>query len=285
MEKLFFIDYKKLDDADLFKIDNPILRVLRRYSLYISDYENNELTEAIFIRLGWSNRYKDTIFSFFRTICVVLEFYSKICKCKLNNGAEMIFYHDNNSLKYKIDNIENDRYQYKKSLLYEKATEEGQTLKKVMDNIFRDNLIFPLLKEIAELTDSLSNFTPHPGYPFNQAKGLSNDVLDSLNLMVDKIQACVDEGKELQYGNEPNKTVKLEQLKEWHSWFKNNQSVYCLDGFYEITDDGNLKGVKLFENQSLNNVFPKDKKEIIQYLQNMKELLYKRGKAMNKSIR
>lgn len=285
MEKLFFIDYKKLDDADLFKIDNPILRVLRRYSLYISDYENNELTEAIFIRLGWSNRYKDTIFSFFRTICVVLEFYSKICKCKLNNGAEMIFYHDNNSLKYKIDNIEKDRYQYKKSLLYEKATEEGQTLKKVMDNIFRDNLIFPLLKEIAELTDSLSNFTPHPGYPFNQAKGLSNDVLDSLNLMVDKIQACVDEGKELQYGNEPNKTVKLEQLKEWHSWFKNNQSVYCLDGFYEITDDGNLKGVKLFENQSLNNVFPKDKKEIIQYLQNMKELLYKRGKAMNKSIR
>ena len=285
MEKLFFIDYKKLDDADLFKIDNPILRVLRRYSLYISDYENNELTEAIFIRLGWSNRYKDTIFSFFRTICVVLEFYSKICKCKLNNGAEMIFYHDNNSLKYKIDNIEKDRYQYKKSLLYEKATEEGQTLKKVMDNIFRDNLIFPLLKEIAELTDSLSNFTPHPGYPFNQAKGLSNDVLDSLNLMVDKIQACVDEGKELKYGNEPNKTVKLEQLKEWHSWFKNNQSVYCLDGFYEITDDGNLKGVKLFENQSLNNVFPKEKKEIIQYLQNMKELLYKRGKAMNKSIR
>lgn len=285
MEKLFFIDYKKLDDADLFKIDNPILRVLRRYSLYISDYENNELTEAIFIRLGWSNRYKDTIFSFFRTICVVLEFYSKICKCKLNNGAEMIFYHDNNSLKYKIDNIEKDRYQYKKSLLYEKATEEGQTLKKVMDNIFRDNLIFTLLKEIAELTDSLSNFTPHPGYPFNQAKGLSNDVLDSLNLMVDKIQACVDEGKELQYGNEPNKIVKLEQLKEWHSWFKNNQSVYCLDGFYEITDDGNLKGVKLFENQSLNNVFPKDEKEIIQYLQNMKELLYKRGKAMNKSIR
>lgn len=285
MEKLFFIDYKKLDDADLFKIDNPILRVLRRYSLYISDYENNELTEAIFIRLGWSNRYKDTIFSFFRTICVVLEFYSKICKCKLNNGAEMIFYHDNNSLKYKIDNIEKDGYQYKKSLLYKKATEEGQTLKKVMDNIFRDNLIFPLLKEIAELTDSLSNFTPHPGYPFNQAKGLSNDVLDSLNLMVDKIQACVDEGKELQYGNEPNKIVKLEQLKEWHSWFKNNQSVYCLDGFYEITDDGNLKGVKLFENQSLNNVFPKDKKEIIQYLQNMKELLYKRGKAMNKSIR
>lgn len=285
MEKLFFIDYKKLDGADLFKIDNPILRSLKRYSLDISDYENNKLTEAIFIRLGWSNRYKDTIFSFFRTICVVLEFYSKICKCKLNNGAEMIFYHDNNSLKYKIDNIENDRYQYKKSLLYEKATEEGQTLKKVMDNIFRDNLIFPLLKEIAELTDSLSNFTPHPGYPFNQAKGLSNDVLDSLNLMVDKIQACVDEGKELQYGNEPNKTVKLEQLKEWHSWFKNNQSVYCLDGFYEITDDGNLKGVKLFENQSLNNVFPKDKKEIIQYLQNMKELLYKRGKAMNKSIR
>lgn len=285
MEKLFFIDYKKLDDANLFKIDNPILRALKRYSLDISDYENNELTEAIFIRLGWSNRYKDTIFSFFRTICVVVEFSSKICECKLDRGADIIFYYDNNSLKYKINGKESIKYQYKKALLYEKATEEGQTLKKVMDNIFEDDLIFPLLKEIAELTDSLSNFTPHPGYPFNQAKGLSNDVLDSLNLMVDKIQACVDNGVELQYGNQPYETVKLEQLKEWHTWFIKNQSVYCLDGFYKITENGRLEGVKLFDGQSLNNVFPKDKEEIRQYLCNMKKLLYKRGNAMNKSIR
>lgn len=154
-----------------------------------------------------------------------------------------------------------------------------------MDYIFKDDSIFPLLKEIAELTDSLSNFTPHPGYPFNQAKGLLNDILDNLNLMVDKIQACVDNDVQLQYGKEPYQTVKLEQLKKWHTWFKKNQSVYCLDGFYKITDSGKLEGVKLFNNQSLNNVFPKDKEEIRQYLRNMKELLYKRGKAMDKSFR
>ena len=155
MEKLFFIDYKKLDDADLFKIDNPILRSLKRYSLDISDYENNKLTEAIFIRLGWSNRYKDTIFSFFRIICVVVEIYSKKCECKLDSGSDIIFYYDNNSLKYKINgknwiNINIEKPYYIKS--YRRRV----SVKKVMDYIFKDDLIFPLLKEIAELTDSLS---------------------------------------------------------------------------------------------------------------------------------
>lgn len=243
------------------------------------------MTEAIFSRLGWSNKYKDTIFSFFRTICVVVDFYSKKDKVKLKNGAEIVFNYDSNSLKYKINDSEKPLYQYSKAKLYEKATEEEQSLKKVMDNIFIDDSIFPLLKEIAELTDSLSNFTPHPGYPFNQAKGLSYDVLDSLNLMVDKIQKSIDENAKLKYGNNNYEIVELKQLKEWHTWFMKNQSVYCLDGFYKITEDGKLEGVKLFNGQSLDNVFPKNKEEIRQYLSNMKELLRKRGNAMNESIR
>lgn len=284
MEKIFCIDYKKLDE-DLFEIDNPILRSLKRYSLEISDYENNELTEAIFSRLGWSNKYKDTIFSFFSTICVVVDYFSKIDKVKLKNGAKIVFNYDSNSLKYKINDAEKPSYQYSKAKLYEKATEKEQSLKKVMDNIFMDVLIFPLLKEIAELTDSLSNFTPHPGYPFNQAKGLSYDVLDSLNLMVDKIQESIDENAKLKYGNYNYEIAELKQLKEWHTWLVKNQSVYCLDGFYKINEDGKLEGVKLFDGQSLDNVFPKNKKEIIQYLSNMKELLCKRGNAMYESIR
>lgn len=286
MEKIFFLDYKMIDDSNLSEIDNSVLRVLKRYYLNIWDYENSELTEAIFNRLGWNNRYKDTIFSFFRTICGIVECFSKIDEYKilLDGGAILIFYYDNNSLKYEINGNKSDKYQYNKSLLYKKATENSQSLNTVMKYIFKDTLIFNELKDTAELTDSLSNFIPHPGYTFNQAKGFLKDVADSLNLMIDKIQECIDGNVDLVYGNKPYEIVKLEQLKEWQTWFINNQSSYCLDGLYKIGQDNRLEGIKLFNGQSLNKPLPTNREEIRQYLCNMNELLRKCGKAMNKSF-
>lgn len=110
MKKLFLLDYKKIDDNnELSRINNSVYQILKRYALDIVDYENNELTEAIFIRLGWSNKYKDTIFSFFRTICAILEYFSKENEIKLDDGSRIVFYHQNNILKYKINENE---YQY-----------------------------------------------------------------------------------------------------------------------------------------------------------------------------
>lgn len=286
LEKIFFLDYKMIDDSNLSKIDNSILRVLKRYYLNIWDYENNKLTEAMFNRLGWNNRYKDTIFSFYRSICGIVECFSKIDEYKilLDGGAILIFYYDNNSLKYEINENKSDKYQYNKSLLYKKATEDNQSLNIVMKHIFEDTLIFNELKDTAELTDSLCNFTSHPGYPFNQAKGFLKDVADSLNLMIDKIQECIDENVDLVYGTKHDEIVKLEKLKEWQTWFINNQSSYCLDGFYKIVQNNRLEGVKLFNGQSLNNPLPTNREEIRQYLCNMNELLYERGKTMNKAF-
>lgn len=77
MKKVFLLDYKTIDDSHWNNPDNPVLQILERYSKGIGDYEQNELTEAIFIRLGWSNKYKDTIFSFRTIICKIIEVYSE----------------------------------------------------------------------------------------------------------------------------------------------------------------------------------------------------------------
>lgn len=63
MKKLFLLDIKKIDD-NLQQSENSINKTFQRYESKIGDYENNVLTEAVFIRLGWSNKYKDTIFFF-----------------------------------------------------------------------------------------------------------------------------------------------------------------------------------------------------------------------------
>lgn len=63
MKELFLLDIKKIDE-NLVQSENTIYKTLQRYSCNIGDYENSVLAEAIFIRLGWSNKYKDTIFSF-----------------------------------------------------------------------------------------------------------------------------------------------------------------------------------------------------------------------------
>lgn len=285
MKKLFLLDYKDIEDNDeLLEINNSVYQIFKRYTLGIADYENNELTEAIFNRLGWSNRYKDTIFSFFRIICAVIEVYSDSNIIRLDNGSIIKFYYNNNMLNYKIDSKKSDKYKYTKSILYEKATENGQSLKKLIDLIFADTEIFDLLKKLAKITDSLSNFTPHPGYKFNQSKGLLTDVADSLNLMIDKIQECIDNNAELVYGDKYNEKVGINELKKWKEWFITNQSVYCLNNFYMVTKENRIKGIQLFNGQSLSKPLPRTRDEIKEYLAKIIKLLENRGEMMNESI-
>lgn len=67
---------------------------------------------------------------------------------------------------------------------------------------------------------------PCPGYPYNLVKGCLIDVKDYLNLMVDKIQACIDSKDDLIYYNEEyGNTIKLEKLNEWKNWFIKNQKA------------------------------------------------------------
>ena len=139
------------------------------------------------------------------------------------------------------------------------------------------------MEEVAKLLDSLSNFTPHPGYPFNQAKGCLSDLADSLNLMIDKVQACINAGDGLKYGNNNNEIIELEKLKIWRKWFIDNRSVYCLDELYSI-ENGKIKGKEFFTGQSLSQPLPEDEKEMDEYLDTIIGFLLKRAEMMDKSF-
>lgn len=283
MKKLFLLDIKKIDD-NLQQSENSINKTLQRYESKIGDYENNVLTEAVFIRLGWSNKYKDSIFSFRTLFCKIVEIYSLSNKIKLDNGAVVRFYFRDNVLKYTINDISKELYRYNKETLYKKATTQNSSLYKVLEIISNDEegTIWNKIAMFSELSDSLSNFTPHPGYPFNQAKGCITEVVDSLNLMVDKIQECIDNEDNLEYIEKGyKKIIKLEQLKNWKEWLINNQSVYCLNDFYSVTDDNKIVGTKLFNDQSLKCPLPQKKEDILESLNKIINILSKRAERMN----
>ncbi len=126
---------------------------------------------------------------------------------------------------------------------------------------------------------------PHPGYPFNQAKGCIIEVVDSLNLMIDKIQECIDNKVNLEYiENYYKKVIELEKLKIWQEWFIKNQSVYCLNDFYRVTNDNKIEGRKLFKNQSLNNPLPQNRNDILESLESIISLLSERAERMNNAF-
>ena len=282
-EKTFFVRYKKLDE-NLEGIDRPVEKVLKRYELNIGDYETCEFSEAIFIRLGWSNKYKDTIFSFRTIFCKIIEIYSWDIELKFKNGQRIKYYFRNNTLEYEIDGKWKPKYSYTKAKLYNKAIyDEKCKLKELLFDEIKKKDIYKKLEEVAKLLDSLSNFTPHPGYPFNQAKGCLSGLADSLNLMIDKVQACIYAGDGLKYGNKKNEIIELEKLKIWKKWFIDNRSVYCLDELYSI-DNEEIKGKKFFTGQSLSKPLPKDENEMDEYLDSNIVFLLKRAEMMDKSL-
>ena len=254
MKKLFLLDIKKLDE-NLEGIDRPVEKVLKRYELNIGDYETCEFSEAIFIRLGWSNKYKDTIFSFRTIFCKIIEIYSRNIELKLKNGKKIKYYFRNNTLEYEIGGKWKPEYSYTKAKLYKKAIDDEECILKELFNEIKE-------KDI------------------NQAKGCLSGVADSLNLMIDKVQACIDDGDGLEYDN---KIIELEKLKIWKKWFIDNRSVYCLDELYSI-DNEEIKGKKFFTGQSLSKPLPENEKEMDEYLDNIIVFLLKKAEMMDKSL-
>ena len=100
--------------------------------------------------------------------------------------------------------------------------------------------------------------------------------------MIDKVQKCINDNKDLLYGN--NYKIKVSDLVKWKEWFVRNQESYCLNNIYEIKDD-KMVGINLFDTQSLGKPLPTNKEEILKYLDNMINILNVRGEKMNMSIR
>lgn len=285
MKNLFLLDMKELDDdLKLQHPDDPVYRLLKRYEMGLGDYENNKFTEAIFIRLGWSNQFKDTICSFRTIFYKMVEIYSENNVISLEDNSRIKFSFHNNKLKYSIAGKDYP-YSYNKGQLYTKCTNSEHSLYQVLQLINANVSIWDNLNHFARLVDSLSNFTPHPGYPFNQAKGCLTHVADNFNLMVDKIQTCIEENQDLHYGEKNYEVVKLEKLKKWKEWLIENQSSYCLNDFYSTTCENKIVGAKFFANQSLSKPLPQTENEISEYLNNIKTVLERRAEMMDKSFR
>lgn len=280
MKKLCLIDYK--DISDLSEQD-AVYRMLERYNKDITDFENTILTKMIFHGLGWmkEDRFRDTIFSFYRVFCIVLQYYTETKAFYLDSGLRFKVLYENNKLSFKIGESESrcTRF-YTKKEVYEKVTDEKYIMCQILDDFKKNEEekdLYELLKTLANYTDSISNFTPHPGYPFNQCKGLLIGIDDCLPLMIEKIQKS-KKALEVKVGK-AYCSVDLRTLKKWKKWFIKNRKKYCLEGLYEV-DGETIKVVKLFSNQSLKQPFPKDKKGIEEYMKKIKEILENRAKAI-----
>ena len=234
LKNIVSMDLKIMDVKEISDLTKPIERILKRYELGVGDYEESQFVEALFIRFGWSNRYKDTIFSFRAILYSAISIFSEKRIKEEKDEFQVVFFTKYNQLKYKFKNKKDNSWSkeksYRKLTLYRKCYKEKTTLNAVVSDILKSDISWQINK-FAELCDSISNFTPHPGFSFNQAKGFEADVVDSLNLMIDKIQNCIDENKSLKYSDfqEP---VRIEKLKNWKEWFIKNREVYCLDDFY-----------------------------------------------------
>ena len=81
---------------------------------------------------------------------------------------------------------------------------------------------------------------------FNSVKGLLGDVRDYLPLMIDKIQLCVDAGKDLEYYHLGSlQKVDNKIVKDWHSFFIKNQEKYCLSMYYQVKKN-RISGITFF---------------------------------------
>lgn len=126
---------------------------------------------------------------------------------------------------------------------------------------------------------------PCPGYPYNLIKGCLTDVKDYLNLMVDKIQACIDSNEDLiYYSGKYKNTLKLEKLNEWKNWFIKNQKAYHLVDYYFIEND-KIQGKPLFKKQSLLYPVPLKKEEIRNCIKEMVRRINNRANSISEDLK
>lgn len=290
-ENFLLFDMKLWVEKTVAILPNSFHRIMKRYELGSGDYENSILAESAFIRLGWSNNSKDIINSFWGTFtCALVELskendwtYSDVSKGKCMDSL------------YAFDNDFNIMYctwNPKKNSWGKFVFSKKKFGKKffVKNNLHREKAEFLLDKypefiNFSNVCDSIANFMPCPNYPYNSLKGLLPDVKDYLNLMVDKIQECIDSGKGMKYDNgKVTINVKIEELIKWKDWFITNQKAYHLEEYYSIEND-RIKGIPLFEKQSLAHPIPKDEDSVKKCTNEMIRRINNRAKMISSDLR
>lgn len=226
------------------------------------DYENGDFAKTIYKVLGWNDEYFDVINSFYQTYCSGLaSICDETCDKLGMEGKEwqkVPFIIDEEGFKVLYSKDQKVAYNFMKKETLAKKILENTIYRKASNERIRKISEY---NDFAALCHCVANFMPCPDNNFNSAKGLLADVRDYFPLMIDKIQQCIDYKKDLEftrYGNK--KIIDMNTLDEWHSWFVNNREKYCLEPYYYIKkfdEKSVIKGIPLFEKQSLECPYPK----------------------------
>ncbi|WP_430788359.1 hypothetical protein VBD025_00750 [Virgibacillus flavescens] len=267
-KNLLHFDIKLWVEKNIASLPNSFERIMKRYELGKGDYENSILADMVFSRLGWVNVSKDIKNSFWGTFTCALVKLSEennwtYSSASRNKCTDSMYSFDNDyNIMYCSWNPDTERwgkFPLSKKKFGEKISSSKNIHQEKIPTLLKE---FPEFRELSNICDSIANFMPCPDYPFNSVKGCLDDVKDYLNLMIDKIQNCIDTNQNLiYYIGENQEEIKLEKVSEWKEWFIKNQKVYHLTDYYFIENE-KIVGKPLFENQSLLYPMPLEKEEI-----------------------
>lgn len=277
-------DMKKYDGLKRYR--RSIDRMMKRYELKKGSYEYSVWAEKLFAEMQWKSDTKDIITPFWKIFTAALVYYSSQNeyfrgKWRKEKVRPTYIFVDN-SIYYRTEYNKRDAeigLPLSKAKLGMKYHEGTTVHSKYVDAVI---LEFNELIELAEITDSMANFAPCPEQPFNSLKGLLPEVSDFLNLMIDKIQFCIDKGVDLEYIDNESKVyyASIEEIKKWHEWFKINREKYYLQDYYDI-DGERLIGRALFSTQSLSNAIPQTVEEIHECARNISRIIHNRELLMS----
>lgn len=277
-------DIKKYDGMNEY---SPIPRIMKRYELVKGDYEYSEYAAKLFEKLNWESSTKDIITPFWRIFTAALVYYSS--KLELYEGkwrtdnVRPTYIFNNNTICYRTEFNKRDGTKglpLSKKKIGTKYFEESTVHFEYVNAVA---LEFSELSLLAELTDSMANFAPCPDSPYNSLKGLLPNVCDFMNLMIDKIQSCID-NKVIMDVHFSNIKIHADiyQIRAWHDWFIDNRERYLFQDYFDIEGE-RLVGRELFYGQSLLKPLPMSYTEIQECIKNMLKIIRNRGQLMNSS--
>ncbi len=138
---------------------------------------------------------------------------------------------------------------------------------------------------LSSLVDSISNYTVFP-LGFNHAKKYTSN--NHFTVFVDKISNAYRDCSNINYTvSNINFTIEYETVSIWYEWLINNKDYLFLNPYYEL-NNGELKGIKYFDSQSVNNFNPTNEAEVNECIINMinriiarADLIYENRKIQN----
>lgn len=253
------------------KEENSVIKVFRGWNENkVAEYENSAKAKELYKYLSWNEfAYYDIINSFWKPF---------LCKAAIteNEKTSPLFKFLDNYKNIEMDiSSKNEKEKYISTIKKEYFVENfinfidknkdhlgnrSDDKKNLMNIIINDKSMC----EYAVIIYTLPNFMPVPDKDFNSKKGcIAND---SLPIMLDIIEDCINKNEDLKVNND---SIKIDQIKEWKQWFLKNREKALLQDYYIIVED-KIIPIKEFTNQSISHPIPTSSSEFEEFISMLK---------------